>query len=134
MTDATALRPMTAIAVCIPFRFPKTENKRPKAAVYICSPFRGDEKTNIRKARRYCRFAYEQGYIPIAPHLYFPQFLFDSEPKERADALAWGLQILKACRELWVFGDRISEGMKAEIEEAIRLGLRIRHFGTMEEV
>ena len=51
--------------------------------VYICSPFAGDIEKNVAAARTYSRFAVEQGYIPIAPHLLFPQFLNDSDPKER---------------------------------------------------
>ena len=43
--------------------------------VYICSPFAGDIEKNVVAARTYSRFAVEQGCIPIAPHLLFPQFL-----------------------------------------------------------
>ena len=43
--------------------------------VYICSPFSGDVETNVANARRYSRYAVDKGYIPIAPHLLFPQFL-----------------------------------------------------------
>lgn len=35
--------------------------------VYVCSPFSGDAAGNIANARKYSRFAVEQGYIPIAP-------------------------------------------------------------------
>ena len=51
--------------------------------VYICSPYAGDVETNVDAARRYSRFAVEQGYIPVAPHLLFPQFLNEESPKER---------------------------------------------------
>ena len=47
--------------------------------VYICSPYAGDIDANVDAARRYSRFAVEQGYIPIAPHLLFPQFLNRTE-------------------------------------------------------
>ena len=47
--------------------------------VYVCSPFSGDIAGNIANARKYSRFAVEQGYIPIAPHLLFPQFLNDND-------------------------------------------------------
>ena len=43
--------------------------------VYICSPYAGDIEVNVAAARRYSRFAVDAGYIPIAPHLLFPQFL-----------------------------------------------------------
>ena len=43
--------------------------------VYICSPFAGDTEGNMKKARRYSRFAVRSGAIPFAPHLLFPQFI-----------------------------------------------------------
>lgn len=42
-----------------------------RSIVYICSPYAGDVENNTAAARRYCRFAVEVGYIPIAPHLLF---------------------------------------------------------------
>jgi len=46
----------------------------PKERVYICSPYSGNTQSNTVKARLYCRLAYDQGFVPIAPHLYYPQF------------------------------------------------------------
>ena len=43
--------------------------------VFICSPFRGDMEGNARKAAGYCRTAWEEGVLPVATHLLFPQFL-----------------------------------------------------------
>ena len=103
--------------------------------MYICSPYAGDIENNTAAARRYSRFAVEAGYIPIAPHLLFPQFLDDSNPKERELGLFFGNAILSKCAEMWVFGDRISEGMEAEIKRATWKGHRIRYFSeTCEEV
>ena len=103
--------------------------------VYICSPYAGDIETNTAAARRYCRFAVEAGYIPIAPHLLFPQFLNDSDPKERALGLFFGNALLSKCAEMFVFGSRISEGMEAEIKRATWKGHRIRYFTeSCEEV
>lgn len=39
--------------------------------VFICSPFRGAEEKNVELARKYARFAYEKGCLPVVPHLYF---------------------------------------------------------------
>ena len=36
-------------------------------------------------------FAVDAGYIPIAPHLLFPQFLDDNKPKERELGLFSGM-------------------------------------------
>jgi hypothetical protein len=99
----------------------------PWRAVYICSPYRGDTERNIANARRYCRLAYNRGRIPIAPHLYLPQFLDDDDANERAAGLLLGIEALKLCSEVWVFGTVISDGMRGEIAEAKRRGLRIRY-------
>ena len=96
--------------------------------VYICSPYAGDIKNNTAAARRYSRFAVEAGYIPIAPHLLFPQFLDDNNPKERALGLFFGNAILSKCAEMWVFGDVISAGMQHEINRAKRKYMKIRYF------
>lgn len=94
--------------------------------VYICSPFSGNEEWNTMKARDYSRFAVKSGAIPIAPHLLFPQFM--DEATERELAMFMNMVLLGRCEELWVFGDRISEGMAAEILRAKWKRMRIRYF------
>lgn len=96
--------------------------------VYICSSYAGDIDTNIDAARRYSRFAVEQGYIPIAPHLLFPQFLNDANPKERRLGLFFGNALMSKCSEVWVFGSHISAGMEAEIKRAKWKKYRLRYF------
>ena len=94
--------------------------------VYICSRYSGDTEGNAAKAVRYSRFAVDEGVIPLAPHLLLP--LYMDEEKEREKAIAMDLVILERCDELWVFGEEWSAGMKAEIEVAGRLGMKIRRF------
>ena len=96
--------------------------------VYICSPYAGDIETNVVVARRYSRFAVEKGYIPIAPHLLFPQFLNDNDPNERELGLFFGNAIMSKCSEIWVFGSKISKGMAAEIKRARWKNYRLRYF------
>lgn len=94
--------------------------------VYICSPFSGDTQANMEKAKRYSRFAVDQGAIPIAPHLLFPQFL--SEDTERDLAMFMDLVLLTKCEQLWVFGSTVSDGMRREIEKAKKKHMTIRYF------
>ena len=96
--------------------------------VYICSPFSGDTEANTEKARKYCRHAVDKGCIPIAPHLFFPQFMSDESPQERNLAIFMDIVLLSKCAELWVFGETISKGMSVEIEKAKRKGQPIRYF------
>ena len=99
-----------------------------RPVVYICSPLTGAVEENQTKTRTYCRFAVDNGYIPLAPHIYFTQFMNDANPKERDLALFMDIVLLSKCAELWVFGEIISEGMSIEIERAKRKGQFIRYF------
>ena len=96
-----------------------------KNMVYICSPFRGNgqvsEAENIRRARRYCEIVsrLHPELMPIAPHLYFPQFMDDRDPDCRAYGLAKGIELLDLCDTIAVEGLGVmepSEGMASEIE------------------
>lgn len=98
--------------------------------VFVSSPFAGDVKTNVRNARKYARFTMKQGMIPVPPHLLFPQILNDNNPSERALGMRFGMALLRHCDELWVFGDRLSPGMSAELEAAKRMRKRIRYFNS----
>ena len=103
--------------------------------VFICSPYAGEVEENIRAARRYSRFAVDKGYIPIAPHLLFPQFLNDAAPNERQLGLFFGDALMSKCSEVWVFGSRISAGMETEIKRAKWKNYRLRYFNeSCEEV
>ena len=98
--------------------------------VYICSPYAGDIDANTDAARRYSRFAVESGCLPITPHLFFPQFMDDTNPEERKLAFDLNYILLNKCSQLWVFGDYISSGMDTEIENAKHKKIRIRYFNT----
>lgn len=99
--------------------------KRYMQMVYICSAYSGDVEGNTEKARRYSRFAVDQGAIPIAPHLLFPQFM--KEKTERELAMFMNIVILSKCKALWVFG-KPTAGMLNEIAYAERKQMTIRYF------
>ena len=101
--------------------------------VYICSPFSGDIEANTQKAIEYCKYAMECGATPIAPHLLFPRFLDDTVPAERELGLSMGLELMDNCSALWVMGDTISSGMKAEIEYADKHGIPVEYISDIEE-
>lgn len=109
----------------------KAANFRP--LVYICSPYSGNIEFNTNNARIYSRFAVAKGAIPIAPHLLFPQFM--SEEHERSLALFMGCVLLGKCKEVWVFGSVMSDGMKGEVAKADKMGKVIRYFNEeLEEI
>lgn len=66
--------------------------------------------------------------MPLAPHTIFTQFLDDEILEERAKGLLMGLELLKHCSELYVFGNMVTEGMWGEIEAAEQLGIEIQYY------
>lgn len=94
--------------------------------VYIASPYAGDVEGNVEFAKAACRYAATKGYTPVAVHLMYPRFLDDRVPEEREAGLKMGRRVLAACEEIWLCGERMSAGMKAEEAEAKRLGIPIR--------
>lgn len=96
--------------------------------VYICAPYSGNTADNVRKTCVFCQTAVSRGYLPVAPHLYFPQFIDNHFGNEREVSISLGLRLMESCDELWVCGMTISEGMRRDIEKAKKIGMRIRCF------
>lgn len=94
--------------------------------VYVCSPFSSDPTKNVELAKKYCAEIWREGKIPIATHLYFPQFVNDLEASERLRAIGYGEKAVGICSEIRVFGNYISDGMKREITAAVKAGVPIR--------
>jgi len=120
--DPTAFGALSAIA-----GEEKTLRKY-RPLVYVCSPYAGDVSNNVENARKYSRFAVDAGYIPLTPHLLFPQFLNDGNVQERQLGQFFGNVLLIKCMEMWVFGSRITLGMEDEIEYAERKHIPVRYF------
>lgn len=96
---------------------------RESPIVYICSPYSGAVMHNTEMASQYSRFAVDEGYVPITPHLYLP--LFISEETERDLAIRTCLRLMDVCSELWVCGDKITDGMRREMAYAAEIGIPI---------
>lgn len=101
-----------------------------KKMIFICSPYRGNVAKNIGRAKRYARFVAAVGHCPVAPHLFFPQFLNDEKPEERIEGINLGVEMMKKCNQLWIFGSTISQGMAYELEKAREMEIPIRMFDT----
>ena len=96
--------------------------------IYVASKYAGDVAANVEKAVWCCRYVIDQGFMPVASHLLYPQILDDNLPRERQLGLKFGLALLATCDEIWVFmmGGEISSGIEREIEAAKRLGIPVR--------
>lgn len=101
--------------------------------IYVCSPFRPvgpnpqkEMRENIEVAKRVCKQAVLQGHQVECPHLFFPRFLNDADISQRHLGMQLGLLKLESADEVWVVGNRISEGMSREIAKAGDLGIPVR--------
>lgn len=100
--------------------------------VYIISRYRAFTESgmefNRKVARYFCRQIVLEGKIPVAPHLFYTQFLDESRNDERQIGLDIGIKELREADEflLIIIGGRISEGMRREICQAARDGKRGR--------
>ena len=95
--------------------------------VYICAPFSGDIKANKKKVTAFAEYAYQNGCIPVMPHLLFP-FMNDESKQERELALHMDLILMGKCQEVWALSERITTGMSTEIEKAQKRRLAVHYF------
>ena len=98
--------------------------------IYVCSPMRGNLDVNRLRAKEYAQMVYRKGFLPIAPQIYLEEATGLLEERgHRDELLVLGKELLKLCDELWIFGDRISEGMKEEIALAKKLKIKVFMWG-----
>lgn len=104
--------------------------------IFVCSPYRpasidpaiarSQLEANMERVKLACRMLTKLGYLPLAPHLYFTQFLKDSDAGEREEGMKLGMEWMTRADELWAFGDEITEGMSKEIAAAKEMGKPVR--------
>ena len=102
--------------------------------VFVCSPFHGfttdDIESNVGRARIICRALVLADHLPIAPHLYFPQFMDDKVAAERDTGIARGHQLMRLCRAVvkwWPSDTEIGGGMESDLQRAAELDLPVLH-------
>ena len=93
--------------------------------VYVCAPLGGNIEQNLKKVKTYTEYALRCGTAPVVPHFY-AECLDDNDPKDREIGLAAGLSLLWFCDELWLFGDTVTDGMRAELQFCKNLNIRIQ--------
>lgn len=87
--------------------------------VYLAHPVSGDVSRNIYGASLWFRWAALTGVaIPVAPYITACFALDDDDPTERLAGMAVSSRVVRLCDELWLCGERISEGMQQESELA----------------
>ena len=93
--------------------------------VYICAPLRGDVEKNIEFARQKAQEVFQSGDIPVCPHLMFPPIADPENPVQDQTAREMGLRLVESCQQVHVYGLEWTEGMFAEINHAIALGIKV---------
>lgn len=85
--------------------------------VFIAHPIAGDIKANMRRVLDICEQVHTADIIPVVPYLVSLQYLDDTVEEHRTLGIAANVEALKRrfVDELWLFGDRISSGMRHEI-------------------
>ena len=98
-----------------------------KKLIFIAHPIRGDVAGNMAKVLSICEQVHKEGHIPVAPYLVSLQYLNDEVVEDRE----LGVEANLVCfhrgfvDELWLYGDKISEGMKREIALAKELKIPV---------
>ncbi len=105
-------------------RTPDRVQNGPKL-VYICAPLRGEVEKNIEFARQKAREVFQNGDVPVCPHLMFPPIADPTHPMEDRAAREMGLRLVASCQQLNVYGPTWTEGMWAEIHRAEELGIPV---------
>ena len=93
--------------------------------VYICAPLRGDVEKNIEFARQKAQEVFQAGDIPVCPHLMFPPIADPENPVQDQTARDMGLRLVESCQEVRVCSSTVTEGMWAEINHAVQLGIPV---------
>ena len=105
---------------------------------YVCAPYSADLEiaidANIRRAIDYAEAIYKLGYIPITPHVLFSFIKNEESEDDRKWAVKADLEILKMCDVLFICGDKVTRGMKKEIQFAKKIGLQIKRISDEEEL
>lgn len=97
---------------------------------YVCSPLSAPEwpqiLRNMTNAQNYMDLVkLELGCRAVALHAYLPFVLDEQNQEEREMAIKWGLEFLEHCDVLVVCGDRITNGMRGEVDHAFRHDLPV---------
>lgn len=102
--------------------------KHPGQLVYICTkrPIRTEE--DFYYIDRCCRFAVEQGVLPIAPLLFYADLYDATESRMQNRILGWTRPWIKNASEIWLFGGDTFAPLQYDFVKSDGLGKTIRYF------
>jgi hypothetical protein len=107
--------------------------KNKKTVVYIAHPISGMVDANLLCIRAIVRKIntdpQHADIVPFAPYISDALALNDTNAAERERGLQNDIELLTrpgVVDELWLYGPRLSEGMKLEVKAAVQMGIPIR--------
>lgn len=97
--------------------------------VYVAHPIGGDVARNMALVEERCEILFKTRpeIQPLAPYLMSLKFLDDSDPSARHRGMLYNREFFRSrlIDEVWLFGDRISDGMWQEILWAREFGIPV---------
>ncbi len=95
--------------------------------VFIGHPIGGDIRANVAKVLKICEEVHTKDIIPVAPYLISLQYLNDEVTEDRELGMEANHESFRRryVDELWLFGDKISNGMRGEVLLARELNIPI---------
>lgn len=97
-----------------------------KKMVFVAHPMSGDIEGNTQKVIEICLRIHSSRVIPVFPSLVWRRYLGNSKRDKRLERSVNKEYFRRGfIDELWLYGDRITDGMKREIELAFRLGILV---------
>lgn len=104
----------------------QARTKRAKT-VFIAHPIAGDIKGNTIRVLTICEQIHSKKIIPVAPYLVSLQYLNDDVIEDRELGILANIECFyrRYIDELWLFGNRISTGMKEEVILAFKIGIKV---------
>jgi hypothetical protein len=101
--------------------------------VFVCSPYSGDVERNTEIARILCLRLIDEGLVPFAPHLIYPEVLGSEDIPLRSTGIECGLEFLTVCDLLIAYtGNGITAGMQIELDAAAKFGIPVIMTNTLE--
>lgn len=84
--------------------------------LYLAHPIRRRTLADAARLTQAIARALELGWMPVAGWLLLRDHLNDANEDERAIAIACDLSLLAACNAFLVVGERVTEGMRHELD------------------
>lgn len=95
--------------------------------IYIAHPINGDVNGNVEKILAICARIHSKNIAPIVPYLIYLRYLDDDDQIDRRLGMDASNECFrrKFIDEVWLFGDKISQGMAEEIKLAKKYNIPI---------